>query len=158
MKKHVLIFIPTLIVAGVVVVLLLLNHLQAPAWKPIIDQYLAYLPTTGDPSFQVNEVVRASQPENFNSAMSAGSFSASVIFQSSTTIDADYSAALDPIPYPPDDVWCVLLKDGGEQELVFAALHNSLYNADWIVHISPAAWGSAELETDLNSLGCTFDT
>ncbi len=156
-KKQLLIFIPTLVVIGVMATLLLLNNGQAPPWRTIIDEYLLYLRTTGETSFKVTNAVLASKPANFNSDMSAGSFSDSLIFQTSSVVGADYSADLEPMPYPPDQVWCVLLKDGSEQRLVFAALHHNLYNADWIVHIPPAAWGSAELDITLASLGCTFE-
>jgi hypothetical protein len=102
--------------------------------------------------------VQAAQPGNFTSSMSAGSFSNSVISQTTQTTDTPEPASFQPIIYPPDSIWCVLLAEGNQRELVFVALHNSLYNAEWIVHTSPDPWGSAELGTTLENLGCKFES
>lgn len=158
MKKRVLIFIPILVVLVLVVTLLLLNNRQTPAWKAKLNQYLSYLRETGKSSYLVLSTAYASQPANFTPAMSAESYSDSVIFQTTHNTNAQYSSGLEPMPYPPDEVVCVLLKDGGQQQLVYIALHNSLYNADWIVHISPDPWGSFALQSNLDRLGCSLDT
>jgi hypothetical protein len=157
MKKHLLVYIPTLLVIVVMVALLLLSNRQTPAWKTKLDQYLTYLGTTGQPSYQLISAVPASQPANFTPAMSAESFSDSVIFQTDLNIIDQTSAGTQPIPYPPDAVWCVLLTDGGQKQMIYIALHNSLYNADWIVHISTDPWGSPELQTSLDRLGCILN-
>jgi hypothetical protein len=156
MKKRLLIYIPTLLVIVVMVTLLLLTNRQPPQWKTKLDQYLNYLQTTGYPSYQLISAVPASQPPNFTPAMSAESFSDSVIFQTDLNIIDQTSAGTQPIPYPSDAVWCVLLKNGGQQRLIYIALHNSLYNADWIVHTSADPWGSSELQNSLDRLGCIF--
>jgi hypothetical protein len=111
MKKRFLIFIPMIVVIGMMVGFLLLNNRQTPAWKPILDRYLTYSRMTGESVYRMINAVQAAQLANFTSAMSGGSFSDSVIFQTTFNVDAQYSAGLQPMPYPPDDVWCVLLKD-----------------------------------------------
>ena len=156
MRKRLLIYIPTLLVIGVMVALLLLTNRQPPKWKTALDQYLTYLRSTGQPSYQLVSAVSASLPANFTPLMSAESFSDSVIFQTDLNTNDPSSAGTQPIPYPPDQVWCVLLKDGGQQHVVYIALHNSLYNADWIVHTSADPWGSSELQNSLDRLSCIF--
>jgi hypothetical protein len=158
MRKRLSILVPALMLMVLSIAFTLINSRQTPAWEPVLNRYLTYLQTTGAPPYTVINSVQASQPGNFTSSMSAGSFSDNVISQTSQTTDTPEPASFQPIIYPPDSIWCVLLADGNQRELVFVALHNSLYNADWIVHISPDPWGSAELGTTLENLGCKFDS
>ena len=57
-----------------------------------------------------------------------------------------------PIPYPPTDLWCVQLSspEPAAPKVVLAALHQDIYNAEWIVHevTDPA--------TVLPAVGCRF--
>ena len=57
-----------------------------------------------------------------------------------------------PLPYPPTDLWCVQLisPDPAAPQVVLAALHQDIYNAEWIVHevIDP--------KTILAAVGCQF--
>lgn len=156
MKKRLLIIVP-IVVAAAVIAFLLLNNRHTYAWQDNLDQYLAYLRSTGQPSYSLLSAVPSSMPDNFTPQMSAVSYSPSVIFETSQNSSPEYASALLPMPYPPDEVWCVLLKDGKQQQLVYMALHNSLYNADWIVHIPSEPWGSPALQTNLQTLGCSFD-
>ena len=89
--------------------------------------------------------------------MSVESYSPGVIFETSMNSNPEYTAGLLPLPCPPDEVWCVLLKGGNQQQLVYMALHNSLYNADWVVHIPSEPWDSPGLQINLQNLGCSFD-
>jgi hypothetical protein len=61
-----------------------------------------------------------------------------------------------PIPYPPEELQCVLLGVGvGEgEEMVFLALHNDMYSGDWLVHQSKSAWPGDELKAQLGAVGC----
>ncbi len=68
------------------------------------------------------------------------------------------SDGLAALPFPPDEVWCVLL-DTGEQRtnVVLGALHMGSYNADWVVHELPATWSVAERNAVLADLGCAVE-
>jgi hypothetical protein len=156
MNKRNLIFIPVATVLFVSAILLLLNHRQTPAWQAKLDQYLAFLKQTGQHSYQVLSVDTAASPANFTPTMSAESYSESVIFETTHTQDTEYTIGLQPMPYPPQQVMCVLLNIDNQPQLVYIALHNSLYNADWIVHISPETWGSLTLKIQLDSIGCSL--
>lgn len=63
------------------------------------------------------------------------------------------------LPYPPKEVWCVVLK-GGEPgaRVIFVALHSDLYNAAWIVHEPDGAPGSRELAGALSEIGCDLES
>jgi hypothetical protein len=69
----------------------------------------------------------------------------------------DYSLSLEPIPYPPEQVMCVLVEVADQPQLLYVSLHNSLYNADWIVHVSNDPWGSPFLRSRMDALDCAID-
>jgi hypothetical protein len=156
MKKRSLIVIPLLAVIVLVVSILLLDSLRTPAWRVKINHYLNFLRETNHPSYHVESTASAAQPGNFTEAMSVETYSDTPLFQTSSGSSTSYSAELEPLPYPPEQVMCVLLHDGSQLQLVYVALHNNLYNADWIVHISPDPWGSQTLQFNLTSIGCSI--
>lgn len=157
MKKRYLIIISIFIVAGAITVLLLLDRHEY-AWQDNLDNYLAYLRSTGQPSYQLHSAVLCSKPTNFTPQMSAQSFRDSVVFQTDQASQLEFSASLQPMSYPPAELWCVLLKDGHQQQLVYLALHNFQQNANWIIHIPIDSWGSLQLQSNLQYLGCPVDT
>jgi hypothetical protein len=134
MKKHNLIVIPILFVIALIAALSVLDNLRTPAWRVKLNHYISYLRETGHPSYHVESSASANQPANFTSTMSAETFSDTLLFQTSSNINPSFSAELEPMPYPPEEVMCVLLHDGTQLQLVYVALHNNLYNADWLVH------------------------
>ncbi len=157
MKKRLLIYIPTLVVLVLLVTLLVLTNRSTPGWKAKLNAYLTYLRTAGEPAYSLVKAVRADYPAGFTAEMSAGSFSEVIGALATPASNADYSAGLQPVPYPPDQLWCVLLADGSQQQVVYVALHSSLYNAEWLVHVPPDPWGSPVLQSTLSNLGCTFE-
>ncbi len=64
-----------------------------------------------------------------------------------------------PIPYPPTEVWCVLLKLAAEDTyfVVFANLHMDMYNAQWIIHEGEKSPFSQAFLDHVASLGCDLD-
>lgn len=156
MRKRNLIVIPLLVIVGLIIALLVVDSLQTPGWKLALNHYISYLRETGHPEFRLQSSAIAAQPGNFTFNMSTESFSESIIFQTTYNTNAQLAVDLAPMPYPPDEVVCALLKGDTQQQLVYIALHNSLYNADWIVHISPDPWGSPAIQSSLDLLGCTL--
>ncbi len=66
-----------------------------------------------------------------------------------------------PLPFPPTDVWCVLLQvqppTAGaeiEREMVFVAQHRDVYSADWVVHESAQAPFGPQMAESLSRIGC----
>jgi hypothetical protein len=157
MNKRLLIYIPALVVLVLLAALILINQLQPPEWKVRLNQYLAFERSAGEPALNLVNAVQAKVPAQFTPTMSAESFSGSAIFATSHGTDVQYSADLLPLPYPPQAVWCVLLKGDSQQQVVFVARHNSLYNADWIVHIPSQPFASPDLQASLSLIGCSFD-
>ena len=158
MKKRRLILVPLTVVIVLISGWLLINHFQTPAWHAKLDQYLVYLRQTGQSTTRVIATDPAVSPANFTSTMSAETYGDSVIFETSHNLYEEVSTGLQPMPYPPQEVMCVLMDVDGERQVVYVALHSDLYNADWIVHISPEPWGSSMLQSQLVSLGCTLET
>jgi hypothetical protein len=70
------------------------------------------------------------------------------------------SPVLSALHFPPDCLWCVLLKRvaplAGEEpyEVVFIGLHSTMYNADWVVHRATDYLGSPPPLEVLSTLDC----
>lgn len=64
-----------------------------------------------------------------------------------------------PIPYPPTEVRCVLLKLVSEHTyvVVFASLHQDMYHAQWIIHEGEKAPFSQMFLDRVASFGCDLD-
>lgn len=156
MKRKALL-IPLSAIIIVVAAILLLDRHQSPPWKVELDRYLLALRQSGNRAFRLVSYASAASPANFTPAMSAESYSNSLLFAASYTLDGQITTGLEPMPYPPQEVVCVLLQQDGQQQLVYVARHTSLYNADWVVHISSDPWGSPALQSNLQTLGCSLD-
>lgn len=154
MRKPFLLTLPLFVIIVLAVTLLLLNR-RIPAWHESLDQYLVYsMMQAGEPLYTVEASSAARQPAYFLPGMSSASFSDGAIFATTLSSSSGQDLGGEPIPFPPDQVECVLLKSGVQHKLVYIALHSNMYNADWIVHLSPYNWGSPEQKSALNSLGC----
>lgn len=116
----------------------------------------------------VLRMARAARPWNLRPEMSATTFGRSVRYEvdyNSQAIQRTVPTVIGtpgldrvqidgqmPLPYPPEDVWCVQLSTTreGQPHVVFVAYHQDLYNGAWVVH-EPAVTGLAD---DLAQLGC----
>jgi hypothetical protein len=68
-----------------------------------------------------------------------------------------------PLPFPPTEVWCVLIGmqppaegTAAEHAVVFVAQHRDIYNADWVVHQGETAPFSPALAAGLSGIGCNL--
>ncbi len=59
-----------------------------------------------------------------------------------------------PLPYPPEDLWCIKLKsaDPTIPKIVLIAFHKDIYTASWVVH------EPVDVETVLSVVDCQFST
>jgi hypothetical protein len=59
-----------------------------------------------------------------------------------------------PLPYPPEDLWCVKLKsaDPTVPGILLIAFHKDIYTASWVVH------EPIDVEAVLAEVGCQFST
>jgi hypothetical protein len=162
----------------IVVAALVVREQNLPAAaQAALDKYIEYryLPSQAP---TIRQVARASLPWNFSSNMSGATFGDSVFFGTThsyrvqpvnppgfPTITPDPNAwrivggspsgsGGRPVPFPPTDVWCVLLQDEipSSATVVYIALHEDLYYADWVLH-EPAR-SSKEITDALSRIGC----
>ena len=124
-----------------------------------LDDYVHYRCSSWPAKVTVRSVARASKPRNFSPAMSFATFGDSVHFQT----DLGYTGPR-PLPFPPKDVWCVLLQcDQDPLEVpsdenvpvgLFVALHLDMYTADWVVHEITGGACAQEFMRQASLLGC----
>jgi len=140
-----------------------------------LTKYLVYRNSGATSALLTKQFVHAAVPSAFTREMSGASFGESNVFQTTQDyrvnvvfdlpdsptappVPASYYRGSRPLPFPPTDVWCVLIKaDDAPTEIGFVALHQDLYNADWLVHIPPGDQSVAELNKNLSTIGCQFN-
>lgn len=125
--------IALLILVSCAVVLLLYAILtrvivQPSGWRAQVDDFLGY--RSGLTYLSASPATR---PAEFSAQMSGATYGDSVYYQ--TDFHRRSIGGPRPLPYPPDEVWCVTLAaTRGGTTTVFVARHVDLYNADWIIH------------------------
>ena len=67
-----------------------------------------------------------------------------------------------PLPYPPKELWCVLLSHDDaagktSSAIVFVGLHMDMYNADWMVHKGPRDLSTPGVIESLRLVGCDLN-
>jgi hypothetical protein len=167
--------IPILVLA---VVLLVLGRQATPAWSEALDEYLAFENRPPTSTLDVRQTMHAGRPWNFKEAMSASVLKAPYRLENSRAIESTsprslvsdtllYEIAAIPLSYPPQDLWCVLLKYQRKASLthdreagyrvVYAALHKDLYTAEWVIHISADDFPSQRLAQTFQAIGCKLE-
>ncbi len=157
-----LIYVIIIVLVAVVAVLAVvaISSLHSPQ-QDALSQYVRYQYAI-QPGLVVSQVVQASHPERFTADMSGPVFGTSSFYQVGTSVPAStpgvvaQSSGQRPLPYPPQQLACVLLGSLKGDSVVFVALHQDMYNAQWLVHQSRYPWPSAELKAQLATLGCQF--
>jgi hypothetical protein len=176
-RKLVLIAIPLIVLITLGASLYIITLNQAPTYEPELERYLQYI-NEAPGQYVVGSIVKASKPWNFNADMSRVSFGESVYYQTDNrfgkgppdqdTLDLipgdSHSGNLRPIPYPPEQVWCVYLEhkinakdsvsSSDHARLVLIGLHQDLYNADIIIHEVPAGSKDKEIDVIGAFVGC----
>jgi hypothetical protein len=104
-----------------------------------------------DHGVEIVQFVPARLPQNFRAEMSAASYGNTPYYATTHRTNPDYPGQK-PLPYPPNDVWCVKLEstDPAAPRMVVLALHQDIYNADWVMH------EVTNSETVLAAVGCKF--
>ena len=99
----------------------------------------------------VEQYVRARLLQNFRAEMSTASYGNTPYYATTQRANPKYPG-LKPLPYPPNDLWCVQLKssDPTTPQAVVLALHQDIYNADWVMH------EVTDPEAVLAAVGCQF--
>lgn len=164
MKRVLFLTLPLvlLVALGAVVLAQLPAEPGLPAdMQALLDQYLAYTYRPG--TVIVQAVDQANKPSNLGRELGYEVFGASVIYQTDLGIPGYEKGGARPLPYPPEQVWCVLLERDGtygprlekRYDAVFVALHMDIHHADLMVHKGPERLSSDEIEPFLSEFGCT---
>jgi hypothetical protein len=131
----------------------------------------AFLRARGQAAARTEGLARASRPWNLSPELGLTTSGDGLFFETDLVYDlqAEPSASAEggvptsairpgsgtPLPYPPEEAWCVLLQSAaGREVIVLARHHREPYQSDWVIHEQPAdptPSGWIEL-TDL--LGC----
>ncbi len=161
---------------AVVVVLLTARTEESDLRQQAVQTYVFFKHTTMSQTLTINQYVWASMPQNFRAEMSRDSFGNAYYYQTTQhfaqavqptatrpatatpfgavspySVSTAYLSGR-PLPYPPTDLWCVQLNspDPSAPHVVLAALHQDMYNAEWVVH------EVNDPEAVLAAVGCKF--
>jgi hypothetical protein len=161
----------SVIIFGIAVILIGTRGMPEVA-QGALARYLAFRYLSPAPS--IRQERQATRPWLFKPEQSSASYSHSVYYRTTHNyggtgikqISLSPSPPASPgiyrgsdglraLPYPPEEIWCVLLEPREEEaQVVLVALHMDLYKADWVVHELPPAWSAAERGAVLSDLGC----
>lgn len=174
MKRLILLIGAVLVGAGLIAALLL-SVMRGPGrahtdWRPTLERYLDFTTDTAGGRAMVVESVKAGQPAQFRDTDfvtfgSARYFSPEVdldetpLLQSTPVMTGTSASARTgrPIPFPPEEVWCVKVQaPDGQQAVVFASLHADMFMAEWFIHQGETAPYSPELIKFVQAIGCTL--
>jgi hypothetical protein len=158
-------FLTTALVLLVALGAVVLAELPAKPGPPadvvaLLNQYLAYAYQPG--AVSVRAIDQASQPGNLSRDLGYEVFGASVIYQTDIGAPGYEEGGTRPLPYPPEQVWCVLLERDGTYgphpenvyDVVFVALHMDLHNADLMVHKGSQHLSASEARGVMGAMGC----
>lgn len=161
MKKIIAIF-GVLAVAGILAFVLFNTLIKTEGISPAnyqtaLKSYIEYQNLHGT-DYQIEQTARAQNTAAFSENLNFTTYGDSVHYPTDIDLGTDGLAASKPLPYPPQEVWCALLKTDSDPQyqLVFANLHQDLHNADWIVHAAPQM-SRDELKALTTELACPLD-
>lgn len=102
-----------------------------------------------DRGVEIVQYVQARLPQNFRAEMSKASYGNTPYYATTHRANLDYPGQK-PLPYPPNDLWCVKLNSPAPPapQVVLLALHQDIFNADWVMH------EVTDPETVLAKVGC----
>jgi hypothetical protein len=151
---------------------------QPPEWENELNLYLEFKNSLSSEKKVVQSVAKAGFPWAFQSGMSEITFGESPYFQTDLRYETDRdtkshesnlpkewtSDSLIPLPYPPEEVWCIELASSGDimdnrgvpkpNSIVLVAEHMDLYNADYVVHEPPIGKQEYPLDEIMTRIGC----
>ncbi len=135
-----------------------------PEWQAGLDRYVAYKTASLGKAITVHRVERARKPWKFSRDMSGSVYGDGLYFRPDYTFDGEYvgGSGRRPLHFPPEEVWCILLEQAPQERgageaaytVVFVALHQDLYTADWVLHEWASDLPAAALTESLAALEC----
>ena len=157
MKRFIFPMIIVLVIALTILAFVAAQSLNSPQ-QTALSEYAAYLYRTRSTLVKVIQVVPAARPDKFTSEMSGPVLGNNPYYRVDQVFTEEYRAKSGQraLPYPPQDLSCVLLGAKESSSVIFVALHQDLYNAQWLVHESRDLWPSDALLAQMEQVGCVF--
>jgi hypothetical protein len=166
MKKILYLSIPILVPGFLLILFLLYAKQQPPAWQTELEKYIAYKEHASPILITEQSAVRSERPWKFTGDTGYIVYGDTPYYITDNTYQSGRDSRFSrmPLPYPPEELWCVLLKmepryapDFFKYQLVFVARHQDLYNADWVIHEANRPPSSPEIKQTLSRIGCNID-
>lgn len=116
---------------------------REPEWQRVLDGYVK------ENQLSIQDVIRADKPWNFSADVTAeivdgGPFG----YVADITYKGQYTYSI-VLPYPPREMYCVRLRKGSREEILFVNYYSdNLWQHGWVIHRSRQ---SGEL---LTGVGC----
>ena len=144
--------LPSLALIALIGGLIIAESGRPAAWQVELNAYLARSNTPPTGGMAVRSVVRANKPWNFGPDMGYA------------VVGGGAWSGID-LPYPPEEVWCVLLKrsevstaGSGEEipyQVVFVSFHSDrLWRQGWVVHKGLGNPFAPAFSECLSAIGC----
>ncbi len=178
MRKTIAIIIPLYVTVFFVGALVVAQISRGPGWQDALNSYLAYKKQISSGTYALQYITRARKPWNFSEDMSDLAFGESsydqlITWNSNRAYDNNLrsiltevqtSSIIGSITYPPKEAWCAWLSltnttynIPGRKALssvIFIALHEDLYNAEYIIHEVNTQSSDQLLMDRLTKIGC----
>jgi hypothetical protein len=153
MKKIIGLVFMLAVLFGTMATFVVLESQRRPDWQIALDQYLAHSSVIAK-HFTIQKVARAERPDQFRAEMGVP-----------VRDNDDWPWDVDSLPYPPDDLYCVLIESygrspavvpgNGQRQVVFVGHHSdTLWRVGWLVHAGPVAPFPPTASLDLKTVGC----
>jgi len=140
-------------------------------WQELMDAYLNFQVEHNGLVFEVMEADQAQNPWLFRDASTLQSYAYLSSYNTTELATSHFGSSLSlsyfpsvmigdgraPIPYPVQELWCVLLQTREKPlhtTVVYMGLHKDLYNAGWIIHEEDPDLFAADAIRKANTFGC----
>ena len=143
-------------------------------WQELLDAYLNFQVEHNGLAFEIIEANQAQNPWRFRDDSTPQSYAYLSSYNTTDLESSRFGASISlsyfpsvmigdgraPIPYPVQELWCVLLQTREEPvytTVVYMGLHKDLYNAGWIVHEEYPDLPVADALRKAKTFGCQLD-
>lgn len=148
MKRIISLIISLFILVAIAVATTISEARRPPDWQPELERYLIGQTTPSSGVLRLQSAVRASRPWQFSQDM----------IGRKTPNTGKY------LPFPPAEVWCILLEQDrsltgdatqlGAYTVVFAARHETVHFTYWVIYEGASFPSTPTFQENLSRLGC----
>lgn len=153
MTRRVVLVLPLAVLLLLGLGVIFLEAQLAPPWRATLDRYLQ----TNKPMMSVQQVQRATLPSllapSYGQVVDYGAY----CYQAESTFGGRPGCDL-ALPYPPLAVYCVLVGDARDQQLLLVSrFADNLWRDNWVIVAGPLTASLAEAVQMPTPLGCEFE-